>query len=476
MIRSLFWDLFEKVFTQGIGFLITIVLARLLSPEEFGLIGMILVIITISQVFLNMGFGMALIQKRNVTEIEYSSVFCLNLLTGIVLTLLLYFSSGLIAGFYDLKSLKPICQSLSPLFVLDAFIIVQLALFTKNLELKIPAVVRIIATIISGTLAVILAYRGFGVWSLVTQSLLSSAIFGAGIWMASRWKPRLRFRLSAIKELWLFSSKVFLSGLLDNFFTRIDVIIIGKMYSTATLGFYTRAQSFNNLIVQYTSGSLARVFFPTISKIQYDTEAVRIIYQKALEVISFLVFPALCLCFLCAPQIFILLFSEKWLPAVEYFRMLLLSGYVYPLSAIMVAIISGRGRSEKFLRLEILKKVLLSLAIIVGFSSGIIAFLYCLAVAYLFSLFLNMYFVKAEIQFSFSRQAQIIVPYFLLSIATALLVYQLRSLYSADNIFYLLEASIVFASVYLLLNFVLKTRGVIYARNAFVKLVARSSS
>lgn len=458
MLKGIFWDLFEKVSNQGISFGISILLARLLSPAEFGLIGMVMVFVGMSQVFLDMGLSSALVQRQKVDEVQYSSVFYLNVAIGLFLTLVLYFSSGAIAAFYERPELVPICKVLSLLFVLDSFIIVQNAQFAKVLDLKKPAIIRVIATLISGGIGVLMAFNGYGVWSLVAQSLISAFVFVVGVWFVSSWRPVWKFEFQTVKELWGFSSRLFFSGLLDAAFTRLDVLVIGKLFTANTLGFYTRAQSFNYLIIQYTSGSLARVFFPVISRIQHNTAEVRGIYEKAITVISFLVFGLLGFFFLCAENIFVMLFSEKWLPAVQFFKILLLGGYAYPLSSIMVGILSGRGQSGKYLKLEILKKALMLVAFGVGFMFGITGFLYALVAFSFIAVMLNMYFVQEEIEFPLPKQFGIIFQYFIFAGIAVALVLAAESWFSTHRFWYVLQAGSAFAFGYLLLNFVVKAK------------------
>jgi len=473
MFKGILWDLFEKVSNQGIGFFISIILARLLSPEQFGLVGMVMVFVGMSQIFLYLGLGQALIQKRIVSDIEYSSVFYLNVFAGLVLTIILYFSSGLIAEFYQRPEVKPICEVLSVLFIIDSFIIVQISLFTKKLDFKKPAIARVIATVVSGGLGIIMALNGYGVWSLVMQSLLSALLFVVVIWIASNWRPGLHFELNAIKGLWGFSSRLFLSGILDGIFSRLDIVIIGKMFSANTLGFYTRAQTFNNLISQYTSGSIGRVFFPSISIIQDNTEEVRLFYKKTINIVSFLVFGLLGFLLLCATDIFIFLFTVKWLPAVTYFKLLLLSGYVYPLSVIMIGVLSGRGKSGKFLKLEILKKALVIFAFIIGFAWGIVEFLYGLALVNFLSLLLNMYFVQNEIRYPLKQQFQLVFGYSLIAAISSLMVLFITPWFSDVTILYIIQTGLLFSTIYILLNLILRTPGLSYLVMKFKEILIK---
>ncbi|GAB2531003.1 lipopolysaccharide biosynthesis protein [Rufibacter soli] len=461
MLKGVLWDLVEKFSNQGVSLGISIILARLLSPEEFGLIGMVMVIIGMSQMFLDMGFGSALVQRQDVTNKHYSSVFFINILVGALLTIALYFSSPLISSFYERPELEDICKALSFLFLIDSFIIVQYTIFAKELNFKTPAIVRVTSTLLSGMVGVYLAYNGFGVWSLVIQSLIGAVLSVSGIWIGSSWKPILFFDSKIIRELWSFGSKMFASGVIDSVFSRLDVLIIGKIFSANTLGFYTRAQSFNNLVIQYTSGSLARVFFPTISNIQHDLKEVKELYMNVISIVSFLVFGLLGFFYLSAEDLFVFLFTDKWLPAVKYFQILMLGGYAFPLNNIMISILSGRGKSNKFLKLELFKKGLLCLAFGSGLLFGIYGFLYSLVIVYFFMLLLNIYFVKNEIDLTMSSQLREIFQYCLISIIIVAPLTYYSHYFSDYRLIALIQAGISFLVLYLILNLLFKTKVIV---------------
>ncbi|MFB9864464.1 lipopolysaccharide biosynthesis protein [Rufibacter immobilis] len=473
MLKGIFWDLFEKISNQGISFFISILLARLLSPGEFGLLGMVLVLVSMSQIFLDMGLSAAIIQRQDLTPKHYSSVFYLNLGIGILLSITVFFSAGFIADFYDKPALLNIFKVFSVIFIVNALAIVQNAQFAKDMNFKIPALIRVVATIVGGSTGVWMAYHDYGIWSLVTQYLLSTSVFVSGIWIVSKWRPGWQFDFGAVKDLWGFSSKLFASGVLDAIFTRMDVVVIGKLFSANTLGFYTRAQTMNNMVVQYSSGSLARVFFPAISRIQSDTEQVRILYAKAINLVSFLVFMLLGLLFLCAEDIFVLLFTEKWLPSVKYFQILVLGGYVYPLSSIMLNVLSGRGKSGRFLKLEILKKALLVIGLVVGFSYGIEGYLYSLAVVYVFSLLLNMYFLAKEIHMTIKKQLKNIVVYLVIALFSVVVVYFIEPNLSQIRIWHLLLTGTTFMTTYLGICLITKPKAITFLANQYYSRIKK---
>jgi len=340
---------------HAIGFIATIILARLLEPAEFGLIAMIMAIIGIAQVFTNVGLGAALIQRRRVLPVHYSSVFFLNIVIGAFLTLITFLSASLIGDFYNSEQLVPIAKVMSLAFFINAFSSVQVTKLRKEINYATLTKANITASLLSGIIGVSLAYDGLGVWSLVVQVLLRGLIFNIYLWRMSHWQPSLLFSLKALNQLWPFGFRMFISSLLDAVFKWLDILIIGKLFTPATLGFFERAKSLDQFIVAYSSGSLMSVLFPILSKMQNDLPRFQNIVTKILGILSFIVFMLLGVIYLISEELIIILFTEKWLPSVKYFKILVLSGFAYPISALLVNVLSSRGNSKAYLRLEIYK-------------------------------------------------------------------------------------------------------------------------
>ncbi|MCQ8131006.1 lipopolysaccharide biosynthesis protein, partial [Methylomonas rivi] len=286
-IKALIWDFSGKVAAQGVGFIISLFLARLLEPEEFGLVAMIMVIIGMANVFSDVGLGSALIQRRKVLPIHYSSVFYFNIFVGLMLTLATYFSACWIAAFYQNDALIPLTQAMSLSFVVNAFSSVQTTKLRKDLNYAALSKANFLASFAGGALGIWLAFQGAGVWSLVTQMLASGVIFNVLIWSMSRWKPSLLFSVKALIQLWGFGFRMFLAGLLDAVFTKLDFMIIGKLFIPVTLGYFQRAKSLNSLLVQYSSESFISVLFPLLSQVKNDLPRFQNINLKMIEIICF---------------------------------------------------------------------------------------------------------------------------------------------------------------------------------------------
>ncbi len=395
--KAFIWDFSGKLARQGMSFVVSIILTRLLSPSDFGLVAMTMVVIGITGIFSNVGLGSALIQRRRVLPIHYSSVFFFNLTVGTLLTIIVYLSAPVIAEFYGNDRLISLTRAASLLFVINAFSAVQSTVLRKELNYALLTKMSFASSLTGGIVGIVLAYLGMGPWALIVQSLFQGIIFNILIWSASRWKPTWQFSLKALFQLWGFGFHMFLSGLLETIFMRLDMLIIGKMFPPATLGFFNRAKALDRMIVSYSSGSLMSVFFPLLSKVQHDLPRFQRIVLKALGIILFITFFLIGMFYLVSHELVAILYGEKWLAAVDYFKILVLSGFGYPVSALLVNVLSSRGNSKGFLKLEIYKKIIGALNLLLLIFFGIDAFLYGLMVQTTFSVFLNIAFASTEI-------------------------------------------------------------------------------
>jgi len=403
-LNAIFWDILGKFSNQLISLVVSIFLARLIEPEEFGLVGMVLVIIPVAQVFMNLGFGAALIQKKDVDQLLYSSVFWLNISMGITLTLILFYSAPFIANFYHKEELTVLIKLISIIFTISSFGAVQTLRFTKELEFKTQSIINSVSAIFSGILGIYLAYLNYGVYALVYQKLFATTTSVILYWIISKWRPNFQFSIVAIKSVWGFSIKFFIDGFLSTIYSRLDVIMIGKIFQASTLGFYSRAQSLDTMVNDFSSNSLMRVFFPLISKIQGDLNKSLIIYKKFILVTSFVSIGLTAWLFVIADELFIILFTEKWIYSAHLFKLMAVVGFIYPLSSIMLSLIEGLGYAGKTLIIGLYKKSIGVAALIVGFLWGLEAFLYACIFRNIFGLLINMLAVNKVLPTNFSSQ------------------------------------------------------------------------
>ncbi|MEI8059847.1 MAG: lipopolysaccharide biosynthesis protein [Ferruginibacter sp.] len=419
MFRNIIWDYIGKFGNYLVIFLISIVLTRLLSPGEFGIMAMVVVVITVAGIFLDMGFNRAIIQQKEISTLQLSTIFYINLAASVILMLVCFFSAGPLAIFYKQPLIKPVFQVISLSFPLNSLDLIPTALIYKNLKLKANSIILLLSSSISGIIGIIMAYKGYGVWSLVMQSLLSSLIMLIlDAWYIG-WLPSRQFSFIAIKPLWHYGSRMFASGLLERIYTKLDSLIIGKLYSTATLGFYYRAQTVEGFVRTFSAGGILGTLFPFIAKHQDDRIYIKQIYQKYLHIISFVAVGLSALLFLTSRDVFIILFTNRWLYAADLFRLMILAGIVWPVSSLMVSIISGVGNSKNFLKLEVYKKIILLPVYIFGFFWGLNIFIISFVVASFICLFINMIFVNKEINFNPWEQSKTMLLYIAWGVAAA---------------------------------------------------------
>lgn len=466
--RAFAWDLSGKLADQGIGFFISIFLARLLAPEEFGLLAMAAVVISLAQVLIDSGLGTALIQRKDVTDAHYGSVFFFNVTVGSLLTLVFFLLAEFIANFYNRPELKPIMQALSFNFIINSFARVQSAWLTKQLKFKVITQARILSVIIGGGTGVTLAFMGYGVWALVIQSLISGVVANTFISIFAKWRPKLIYSWKALKELWSFGGYILVARIFNTITEQLDKLIIGKMFSPATLGYFYRAQSLNQFVNKYTSGTLMSVLFPTLSSIQNDTKRFLNIIDKSLEVLSLVVFLLVGLLYVSAEGIIVLLFSDKWLPSVPIFKVLMLAGFVYPLSSLFVNIIVSKGNSKKNLKLGLIKQSLLILNLIIGFSFGLMEYLYGYVFVLVLAFLVNIKFAANELEIKSFWFYNRIYKYFFSSIVVSTIIIIFDNYFSIKSFFVnLIFVGSAYIISYLGLIILFKAKGIKYV---FVEL------
>lgn len=371
-ITGVTWSMGAQIGRQGAVFAVGIVLARLLTPRDFGLVAMVTIITGFATVFAEMGFGGALVQKKDIEELHLSSVFWLNLGVGILLTILFIVGAPLIAQFYEEPLLVPLTSLLSFNFLISSVIIVQRTLLTKSLDFRKLSIIEIVAVIIAGGIAIILAYAGFGVWSLVIQALLISAIMAVLLWVFSAWYPKLRFSWHAVKELFGFSTSLFATQTLDYTVRNIDYVLIGRFLGPNPLGIYSRAYSVMLFPLANISRVLTRVMFPSFSIIQENTQRVKNIYLKLTQVIGLFAFPIMLGIFVTAYTFVLVIFGEQWLEMVPILRILCFVGLIQSIVSLNGNLYLSQGRADLQFKIGLVLRINLILGIAVGLRWGLI--------------------------------------------------------------------------------------------------------
>ena len=370
LLHGVAWNFIEKVLMRGASFVIGIILARLLSPSDFGLIGMLAIFVAISNVFIEGGLAKALIQRKDCQDIDFSTAFVANVSMSLVIYVVLFLTAPLIADFYDEPILTDITRILSLNFVLGSFNIVQRAKLMANVDFKSLAQINVISTIISGIVGIAMAYYGWGVWSLVGQTLCSTIVLLLLFPFYSKWRPSIKFSPNSFRQLFGFGSKLMATGVYSVILNNISTICIGRFYKSNQLGFYTRASQFSEIISSTMFDVLGNVTFPVLSHLQDDREKLVSVYRKSLFITSMLIFPMMILCALLSRPMVIILLTEKWLPCVVLMQWLFLARMFTPLSAINMNILNAVGRSDLFMKLDFSKAplVLIVLAITIPIS------------------------------------------------------------------------------------------------------------
>lgn len=422
-INGLAWSFVDTFAGQGITFIVGVILARLLTPREFGLVGMLTIFIAVSASFINSGFSQALIRKKGCTAEDYATVFYFNFVVGCIAFLLLFGAAPLISRFYHEPQLKPLVRVLSLVLVIDALTIIQRTTLTKRIDFKLQTRVSILASLLSGAVAVIMAYTGYGVWSLVFQKIIAQAANGALLWTWNRWRPAAAFSKQSFKELFSFGSKLLVSGLIDTAYRNIYYLIIGKYFSAAELGFYTRADMFRNLPSQNISGIISRVSYPVLATLQDNTDQLKAGYKRLITSTMLMTFVLMMGMAAVAEPMVITLVGEPWRPCIVYLQMLCFVGMLYPLQALNLNMLNVKGRSDLFLRLEIIKKILAVPTIIIGVLYGIKIMIAGMIVNSLIAYYLNSYWSGKLIGYPIGEQIMDILPAFAVALVMGLLVY-----------------------------------------------------
>lgn len=375
LLHGVVWNFVEKVLIRAATFFIGIILARLLSPSDYGLIGMLAVFISISGVFIEGGLAKALIQRQNCQNIDYSTAFVTNVGMSIIIYVIMYASAPWIADFYGEPILIDLTRILSLNFILGSFNIVQRAKMMARVDFKSLAQINVISTIVSGIIGIAMAYYGYGVWALVGQALCSTIVLIILFPIYSKWKPSLEFSMSSFRQLFGFGSNLMVTGVYAVVLNNISTICIGKFYRSGQLGFFTRASQFSELISTTSYEVIGNVTFPVLSELQDDKTRLIKVYRKSLFFTAMFIFPIMVLTSLLARPIIIILLTEKWLPCVFLIQWLCLARMFTPLSAINMNILNAVGRSDLFMKLDLSKLplILLTFAITIPISVEAIA-------------------------------------------------------------------------------------------------------
>lgn len=421
--HGMLWSAIDKFAVQAGQFIIGIVLARLLMPKDFGLIGMLSIFIAISQSFIDSGMGSGLIQKRDRTDVDFSTVFVFNFFVSLFFYIVLYITAPYIAEFYNAPQLVSITRVLSLNIVINSLAIVQRSKLTIKIDFKTLAKVNVVRVVVGGLGALVLAYIGWGVWALVAQQIIGSLASVVAIWYLSRWKPSVRFSKDSFKALFGYGSKLLAAGIYAQTLNNVYNIAIGKAYSSSELGFFTRAKSFSDLSAGTVTSILQQVTFPILASLQGDRERMVSVYSRLIRMSAFFIFPIMTLLSLLADPLVRILLGENWLSVVVLLQWTSFSRIAYPISAVNMNILNAVGRSDLFLKVDLSKAPIVILTMIITIPLGIKAMVMGQVVTSLISFFINAYMPGRLFGYGAFAQLKDMIPVFIATGVMALVVY-----------------------------------------------------
>ena len=402
--------------------MVMLIMARLLTPADYGLVGMLTVFLAVANVFIYSGFGNALVRKQDRTQIDCSTVFFFNLGMSVLMYVILYFCAPLIADFYKEPKLVPITRIIGTTLIINAFGSIQGVLKSAEIDFKIIAKVSVVNAVFTGAVGIFLAWKGLGVWALVYSSLVGSiagAILG---WFVYGWRPTLEFSKTSFREFFGYGSKLAASGLLDTVYNNSYNLIIGKVFNASDLGYYTRAANFSTFPSSNITSIVSRVTFPLLCKIQDDDDRLRVVYRKFLRLSAYIVFPLMVGLALVAYPMIIVLIGEKWAFSATLLTIICFSMMWYPVHAINLNLLQVKGRSDLFLRLEIIKKICGVVMLCITVPIGLIAMCWGSICTSIIALVINTYYTGKLIQVGFLKQMLDLTPTLVYCAIMAILV------------------------------------------------------
>lgn len=421
---GLLWGSIERFSAQFVQFIVMIVMARLLSPHDYGIVGMLTIFIAISQTLVDSGFSQALIRKQDRTETDNSTVFYFNVAVGVLIYFILFLCAPLIAQFYEEPILVDVTRILSIVVIANSFAVVQRALLSANIDFKTQAKATIGAAFLSGIVGITMAVNGFGVWAIVWQQISNACVITLLLWILCKWHPQLTYSWKSFKELFSFGSKLLLAGIINTIYNNIYLLVIGKVFSAKDLGHYTRAQQFAEFPSSNITGIIQRVTYPTLCKIG-DDHQLEYAYRKMLRLSAFIIFPMMVGLSAVASPFVELILTKKWLPAAPLLSIICFSMMWYPIHALNLNLLQVKGRSNLFLRLEIIKKLIGVTILVITVPFGLMWMCVGSIVSSIICLIVNTYYTGTLINVGFFVQMKDLIPILGLSLIMGGIVYAL---------------------------------------------------
>ena len=418
------WTALQKYSMMFIHFISGIILARLLTPYDYGCIGMLSIFMVLADSFIDGGFGSALIQKKQPTQVDYSTIFWWNIAMAIAMYALLFFCAPAISRFYNLPLLRDVLRVQALVLLIHALNIIQRNQLRKKLNFKLLSLVAISTSIIALSITIFMAYKGFGVWALVAQNLIGAAIPSLVYWFYVKWRPKWTFSWKSFKELFSFGLYMFLGHMLNQFSQKIQGLLIGKIYAPATMGYYSKAEGTEKLASHGISGIMTQITYPLFAEVQDNKAALSNIIKRMMMTLAYITFPLMFILLLCAKPIFVLLYSDRWLQSVPYFQVLCIAGLAGCLQSVNLQSIAAIGKSRILFWWTFIKRIIGIGAVVLGlFWFGMKGLLFGVVFNYWFSYIVNISLVSKHVGYKWNKQILDILPVAIASIIAALISY-----------------------------------------------------
>ena len=442
VIKNFFWRFAERCGAQIVTFIVSIVLARILAPEDYGQIALITVFTTIMQVFVDSGLGTALIQKKDADDLDFSSVFYFNFVVCLVLYVIMFMAAPIIAAFYNDLSLIPIIRVISLTIVISGVKGIQQSYVSRNMLFKRFFYATLGGTVFSAFFGIGLAYAGFGVWAIVAQQLSNTAIDTLILWLTVKWRPKKMFSWERLKALLSFGWKMLASALLDTVYGNIRSLIIGKLYSSADLAYYNQGDKFPTVIASNINASIDSVLLPTMASEQDNASRVKAMTRRAIKTSTYIMAPLMMGLAFCAEPIVRLVLTDKWLPCVPYLRIFCITYMFYPIHTANLNAIKAMGRSDLFLKLEIVKKIMGLTILLLTMHWGVMIMAYSLLLSSVLSQIINSWPNWKLLNYNYWEQIKDILPGILIAIFMGLCVNLVALLHLSDVVTLLIQIPI----------------------------------
>ena len=455
VFSSFIWRFAEKFGAQIVSFVVSVILARLIEPSEYGTIALVLVFTNILQVFIDGGLGNALIQKKDADEVDFSTVFFYNLVMCFGLYVLMFFGAPLIAQFYNNDSLVSVIRVLSLALVISGFKNIQKAYITKKMQFKTLFFATLGGTIGSAVLGIIMAYCGYGIWALVAQILFNDAVDAIIIWFTVDWRPKLLFSFERMKGLFSYGGKLLLSSLVDTLYNNLTQLLVGTLYTSADLAYYNKGKQFPQLIISNINSSIDTVLLPAMSVVQDEKKRVKAMTQRAISVNSYIIWPMMIGLAVVAKPLVSIILTDKWLACVPYMRVFCLTLVFYPIHTANLNAMKALGRSDLFLGLSIIKKIIGVLILAVAVQFGVFAMALAGLISSIIETFINAYPNRKLLGYTYWEQMKDVVPSALLAIGMGVVRYLLK-FFMFNNLITLIVQVVVGGIIYILGSMVFK--------------------